>query len=136
MVSGGSVEDELAALLRTAREALGQFTTARPTAGQPGHETGHESGQIPTTCGVCPICLGIAALARSHPDVLVHLGEAARSLAAAAACLTQQGHPAEPAGREADGAGQGGHRPPQSGRGPGSAEPSGSPIFERIEISD
>lgn len=37
----------------------------------------------PTTCGICPVCLGIEALGLRHPEVAAHLTEASRHLLAA-----------------------------------------------------
>jgi hypothetical protein len=41
----------------------------------------------PDVCGVCPICLALRSLGESRPQLLEHLTEAARHLAAAARSL-------------------------------------------------
>jgi hypothetical protein len=41
----------------------------------------------PSVCGVCPICIALRTLQESRPDLVRHLGEAARHLAAAARSL-------------------------------------------------
>ncbi len=37
----------------------------------------------PSTCGLCPVCIGLRLLGEHRPDVLNHLNEASRHLAAA-----------------------------------------------------
>ncbi len=80
------VEAELLGLLTALRQAMSGFASAHPPPA--------DGQELPTTCGVCPICLAIASLSRSRPELIRHLGDAATSLTAALACLT---HP-EPGG--------------------------------------
>lgn len=99
---------DFAALLQAALAGLGHLGAA---PGPPESAPGSPSpGQVPTTCGVCPLCLAIAAISRTHPQVLTHLTEAAAALAAAAACLTHP--PAESSGP----GGAGDREPPAASR--------------------
>lgn len=59
-------------------------------------------GHLSTTCGVCPLCLALDRLARRHPDVLAHLGDAVQALGAAVAALTAQPPGAADDGPRAD----------------------------------
>jgi hypothetical protein len=65
--------------------------TAQETAG---------AAHQPDVCGVCPICVGLRALAESRPELMNHLAEAARHVALAARSLRER--PAD-AGDEARG---------------------------------
>ena len=76
-------------------EANGARDAAAPTA-QETAATGHQ----PDVCGVCPICVGLRALAESRPELMNHLAEAARHVALAARSLRER--PAD-AGDEARG---------------------------------
>lgn len=80
--TGGSsgVEAELLGLLTALRQAMSGFASAHPPQA--------DGQDLPTTCGVCPICLTIASLSRTRPELIRHLGDAATSLTAALACLT------------------------------------------------
>ena len=51
------------------------------------------AGHQPDVCGVCPICVGLRALAESRPELMGHLAEAARHVALAARSLRER--PAE-----------------------------------------
>ncbi len=67
----------------------------------------------PSTCGRCPICLGLRLLEEHRPDIAEHLSEASRHLAAAfRGLLETRPDGAEPGARTA---------------------PSGDP-FERIDV--
>jgi hypothetical protein len=75
---------------------------ARASAGAgSGNET-HVDGQW---CGVCPVCTTARYLEERHPELLGHLGEAARHLLAAARALVEPPGPADQPGDDADGAG-------------------------------
>lgn len=96
-----------------------------------------------STCGVCPICIGLAALARSHPDVLTHLAEAAQSLLSAVAAMTQppaHGADASPnAGRAAGpaaGAGAAGAAGAPRPNHTGAAGPGPAADEQRITVTD
>lgn len=126
---------DLMALLQAAMAGLGHLASAQTSTdkpGQPGHDsrmgqssptpgqgspTPGQAGRLPTTCGVCPICLGIATISRTHPQVLVHLSEAATALAAAAAALT---HPTQPDEAPAQGASTARPRPADQQHAPAS----------------
>lgn len=41
------------------------------------------AGPVPTTCGVCPVCTGIALLRDVRPETVEHLLDAAASVVAA-----------------------------------------------------
>jgi hypothetical protein len=85
-----------------------------PTEGGQGREAGGgPEGHRPDICGVCPICVGLRALGGSRPQLVEHLTEAARHLAAAVRSMVDEA----PAPRS-DG--------PRSGRDP---DP-----FERIDL--
>ena len=51
-----------------------------PTGGDPA--VGEERPHL-DVCGVCPVCVGIRALGTQHPELVGHLAEAGRHLAAA-----------------------------------------------------
>jgi hypothetical protein len=55
-----------------------------------GADDGSGAGEahLPSTCGVCPLCLALDHVGRRHPEVLSHLGEAVQALGAAFAALT------------------------------------------------
>jgi hypothetical protein len=72
-------------------------------------------GHRPDICGVCPICVGLRALGESRPQLVEHLTEAARHLAAAVRSVVE-----EP------------HRPRPDGSRPG-RDPDPDP-FERIDL--
>ena len=48
---------------------------------------GEPRAHTPDVCGVCPICVGLRALAESRPELVGHLAEAARHVALAARSL-------------------------------------------------
>lgn len=83
---------ETARLLDALAQAAQAWAAARP----------HDDGHTPTTCGVCPVCAGIARLSRHHPELLSHLGDAVTALAAAVACLADSSQQ-RPAGAAGDG---------------------------------
>ncbi len=87
------VERELLGLIAALRETMSGFAA---THAPPGDHPGGPADGLPTTCGVCPICLTIATLARSRPELIRHLTDAATSLTAALACLTHPETPASP----------------------------------------
>lgn len=76
-----------------------------------------------STCGVCPICLGLAALSRSHPEVLAHLSDAAQSVLAAVAAMAQ------PQGARSD-------RSERSDGDAWAARDSSEPDEQRIDVSE
>lgn len=49
----------------------------------------HATGHADDICGVCPICVTARLLGETRPELLAHLGEAARHLAAAARVLLE-----------------------------------------------
>jgi hypothetical protein len=66
---------------------------ARNGAAHTAQETGQEAaaaGHQPDVCGVCPICVGLRALAESRPELMNHLAEAARHVALAARSLRER----------------------------------------------
>lgn len=70
-------------------------------------------GHRPDICGVCPICVGLRALGESRPQLVEHLTEAARHLAAAVRSVVDEAQAPRSEG-------------PRTGRGP---DP-----FERIDL--
>jgi hypothetical protein len=64
-------------------------------AGTGGGTEAHVDGQW---CGVCPLCTTARYLEERHPELLVHLGEAARHLLAAVRALVEPPGPAAGAG--------------------------------------
>jgi hypothetical protein len=59
----------------------------RPGADQPGHG--------PDVCGVCPLCAALRALGETRPQLVEHLTEAARHLAAAFRSFADEPRPGE-----------------------------------------
>jgi hypothetical protein len=69
-------------------EAARSETGAGSGSGGSGREQpGPSSSHRPELCGICPLCTLARALEDSRPDLLEHLTEAARHLAAAARSL-------------------------------------------------
>lgn len=105
--------------------------SARPGETGPGSPPGagsagtHAAGtHSVSTCGVCPICLGLAALARSHPDALVHLSDAAESVLAAVAAMARP--PAQPTAERSSPAADSAE----------ATDAAAAPREERIDVSD
>ena len=71
------LDDDPVMLHRAARRG-------RPTSGE-SDGTAHD----PDVCDACPICAGLRLLGETHPDLLEHVTEAARHLAAAARVLLE-----------------------------------------------
>lgn len=74
-------------------------------AGDAGDEAtdGAQAGHQADVCGVCPICTGARILGEARPELLEHLGEAARHLAAAMRAMADAvGDHAEHRQRDAD----------------------------------
>jgi hypothetical protein len=88
----------------------------RVTDGERAATAGH-----PATCRSCPLCRGVAALERSHPEVLAHLSGAAQHLAAALRALTDPA-PSDPAP---------GDRAHDPARDPAAADPAADPSGAR-----
>jgi hypothetical protein len=66
------------------RDARGGTRHDAPTDGEQARGAGEaRDGHGPDICGVCPICVGLRALGESRPQLVEHLTEAARHLAAA-----------------------------------------------------
>ena len=86
----GSFAEESARLLAAFQEWVAKgHMAAKDLAGQSDSEAagsaagaGHGS-----TCGICPICQGIALLRGARPEVVEHLSDAVTSLVAAMAAL-------------------------------------------------
>lgn len=51
--------------------------------GEPAAEDAAAGGDAADVCGVCPICTGLRVLGETRPDLLNHLTEASRHVAAA-----------------------------------------------------
>ncbi len=126
----GGVHEETARLFAALEGAAAAWAGAGPraaTADPDGARTGDErdgAGQggahLPTTCGVCPVCLALDHVGRRHPEVLTHLGEAVQALGAAFAALT--------ADARQQAAGEGAAAEDDHGRTP--------PRTERIDLDD
>ena len=100
----GEPRTEGALLLAALREAADAWT-ARIRAC---------SGDGDTTCGVCPICLTVAHVARDHPDLVQRLAEAASALGAAISAAGENyraGRPEPPPSGDAPDGDAPGHRP-------------------------
>lgn len=85
----GSFADESARLLTAFQEWVAKgHMAARDLAGET-DSSSHASAGVGTgsTCGVCPICQGIALFRGARPEVVEHLSDAVTSLAAAMAAL-------------------------------------------------
>lgn len=120
----GGVHEETARLFAALEGAAAAWARGPASDPQDPGEPGPEpEGHLPTTCGVCPVCLALDHVGRRHPDVLVHLGEAVRALGAAFTALTAE------AGRADGGAGP--RRVPD-----GADEPAATPPTERIDVTD
>lgn len=101
----GSVHEETARLFAALEGAAAAWSRGdRAQAAGPGPQADGDGrgGHLPTTCGVCPLCLALDRLARRHPDVLAHLGDAVQALGAAVAALTTQPPGAADDGPRAD----------------------------------
>lgn len=72
-----------------------------PAHGAPS-EHGDGSAHAADICGVCPICLGARLLGETRPELLAHLTEAARHLAAAARTLLDEDRGEQPSQPDAD----------------------------------
>lgn len=72
-------EDTADALAGAVREAA---RAGRAAGGQEQTEP-HEHGSGAPACQVCPICIALRALGEARPEVVAHLGEAARHVALA-----------------------------------------------------
>ncbi len=64
-------------------------------------------GHQPDVCGVCPICVGLRALAEARPELMGHLAEAARHVALAARSLRERPDEDAAGTRGRSGAGKG-----------------------------
>jgi hypothetical protein len=85
----GSAAEEAARLF----EAVADWARDRTGAGEGVHAVGAS-----TTCGVCPVCSGIALLRDVRPETVEHLLDAAASLVAAArSAVVPPGSPEDPA---------------------------------------
>jgi hypothetical protein len=71
------------------------------------------AGHGPDVCGACPICLALRSLGESRPQLLEHLTEAARHLAAAVRSVVEE---------------------PPRGRGDDARRGGGADPFERIDL--
>jgi hypothetical protein len=71
------------------------------------------AGHGPDVCGVCPICLALRSLGESRPQLLEHLTEAVRHLAAAVRSVVEE---------------------PPRGRGDDAGRGRGADPFERIDL--
>lgn len=75
-----------------------------PTApGPDGDQTRDPGAHGPDVCGVCPICVGLRALGASRPELVSHLTEAARHLAAAVRTVVEQQAAPDAGGADDDG---------------------------------
>jgi hypothetical protein len=121
----GGVHEETARLFAALEGAAAAWAgagpraaTADPDQGRDGEDVPQGAGHLPTTCGVCPVCLALDHVGRRHPEVLTHLGEAVQALGAAFAALTTDARQqaAEGDGRAAADDGDHGRTPPRTER--------------------
>ncbi|MFP4148850.1 MAG: hypothetical protein ACLFV0_05105 [Nitriliruptoraceae bacterium] len=107
--TGALDDDDPVEAFRSARRGpeAGKPDADHPTGRDPGHDPGplpgvdpgseHGSdpsaaaGHRPELCGVCPLCTLARTLEETRPELLEHLTEAARHLAAAARVLLEPG---------------------------------------------
>ena len=68
---------------RSRGEAHAAGSGAASAAGPAADPAGGQDGPVPTTCGVCPVCTGIALLRDVRPETVEHLLDAAASVVAA-----------------------------------------------------
>jgi hypothetical protein len=96
----------------------------QPVADEPSARHG------PDVCGVCPVCSAVRLLQESRPELVEHLTEAARHLAAAARSLLEPPTVPTPPTPRADGAADGGLRrirlDDHAGHAAGSDDPNGA----------
>lgn len=123
----GGVHEETARLFAALEGAAAAWAGAGPRAAteEPDEHRDGEDGaaHLPTTCGVCPVCLALDHVGRRHPEVLTHLGEAVQALGAAFAALTADARQQPAEGGDGAGEEDGDH-----GRTP--------PRTERIDLDD
>ena len=90
----GSVHEETARLFAALEGAAAAWSRgeARPDDEESDRPDGADgavgAAHLPTTCGVCPVCLALDRVGRRHPEVLAHLGDAVQALGAAFTALT------------------------------------------------
>ena len=87
----GSVHEETARLFAALEGAAAAWSRgeARPDDEPADRPDGaDDTAHLPTTCGVCPVCLALDRVGRRHPEVLAHLGDAVQALGAAFTALT------------------------------------------------
>lgn len=117
----GSVHEETARLFAALEGAAAAWAGA---ADDRAADDRAADDHLPTTCGVCPVCLALDHVGRRHPEVLVHLGEAVQALGAAFTALTAgSGH------RSAGGAGEQPRPDPEH-------DGDRAPSTERIDVTD
>ena len=63
--------------------AVEDWARTRGEAHAAGSGAASAAGPVPTTCGVCPVCTGIALLRDVRPETVEHLLDAAASVVAA-----------------------------------------------------
>ncbi len=118
----GSVHEETARLFAALEGAAAAWSRgeARPgrRAGRPRRTAADDAAHLPTTCGVCPVCLALDRVGRRHPEVLAHLGDAVQALGAAFTALTSDA------------------RRPARRRGPPPTASRPQPATERIDVTD
>jgi len=73
---------------RTARRSVPTDATSAPGDGEPAPDPGRGAPSAgathdPSTCGLCPVCVGLRLLGEHRPEVIDHLNEASRHLSAA-----------------------------------------------------
>ncbi len=83
-----AVDEDPLTVHRTARRPATQASGTDPAADHdaPGADQAHDA----STCGLCPVCLGLRLLGEHRPEVLEHLNEASRHLSAAIRGLLEQ----------------------------------------------
>ena len=113
------------------REAEGGDAAQQRTRSEPAEEDSGSRAHRPELCGICPLCTLARSLEDTRPELLEHLTEAARHLAAAARALMEP-PPAPPPGPDGR-TGQPG-QPGQQGE-PAAAE-GATPGVERIPLGE
>ncbi len=113
----GSVHEETARLFAALEGAAAAWSRGESRPDDEQDDRPDVADHLPTTCGVCPICLALDRVGRRHPEVLAHLGDAVQALGAAFTALTSDAR-----------------EQPDEGPSPTASRPQ--PATERIDVTD
>lgn len=99
----------------------------------PGDGDAAASEHGPDVCGICPVCVGLRALADARPELMGHLAEAAHHLALATRTLRDRPDAGPARGRPDPGSSRGPGRGPGQGTGHGTGHGEDEPL-EHIDL--